>query len=92
MAASLISYVWASPVPSSVVLEKRPASAGVSSAVVAVNTAVAGVLNGVKADASEASQIFSAILTAVEDTLKAQVTARPSNVQQATSGMNFNKK
>jgi hypothetical protein len=67
-------------------LEKRASSAGVSSALQAVNTPLAGVLNGVKADASQASQIYSAILTAVEDTIKRQVTATPSSVPQATSG------
>ncbi|KAF2423116.1 alpha/beta-hydrolase [Tothia fuscella] len=85
VAAVLIGTAFAVPAPSPVELDKRQSPSGVFSALNAVDTAFAGVLNGVAADASEASQIFSAALTAVEDTIKAQATARPSNVEQAVS-------
>jgi hypothetical protein len=81
IAAGLLSCTFAAPA----IVEKRASSAGVSSALNAVETAVSGVLNGVEADASEASEIYSAILTAIEDTIASQVIAAPTDVPQATS-------
>lgn len=79
----LLSYVFVTA--ANLPLEKRQSSTGVSSAINAINTALAGVLGGVVADASEASQIFSALLTAIEDTIEDQVTATPTDIAEATS-------
>jgi hypothetical protein len=80
--ASLLGYTLAAPAN----MDKRAASAaGVASVLSTIDDAVSGVLNGVQADAFEASQIYSALLIAVEDTIKSQVTASPTNIPQATS-------
>jgi hypothetical protein len=79
--ASLLACAIAAPAS----FAKRASSSGVASALAAVDSAVSGVLNGLEADASEASQIYSALLTAVEDSIKSQVTATPTNIPQATS-------
>jgi hypothetical protein len=81
LGVSLFSCAFAAPAN----VEKRASAAGVSSALGAVESAVSGVLNGIQADASEASQIYSAILTAIVDSIESQVTASPTNVPQATS-------
>jgi hypothetical protein len=81
LGASLFACAIAAPAN----FGKRASSSGVASALAAVDGAVSGVLNGIEADASEASQIYSALLTAVEDSIRSQVTATPTNLAQATS-------
>lgn len=50
-----------------------------------VSLLVDDILGGLGDDASDAAQIFSAILTAIEDTVAAQVTVTPTDIPQATS-------